>query len=85
MPIREWAELVEGTPVEIHASPDSAAPRGNAQATLEMYRAAASNYHSQGAHGFYFFNMHCRYEPKLVDVDLHVKYDFCGRDHTSDC
>lgn len=63
MPIGEWVEVAAGTPVEIHASPDSAAPRGNGQATVEMYRAAASNYYAMGAHGFYIFNLFCRGYP----------------------
>jgi hypothetical protein len=60
MPIDEWMELVKGTPVEVHPSPDSACPRGNNQATLEMYRAAASNYYAMGADGFYLFNLFCQ-------------------------
>jgi len=60
MPVEEWAALVEGSGVEIHPSPDSAAPRGNGQASLEMYRAAAANYYAMGAHGFYFFNLFCQ-------------------------
>jgi len=68
MPIREWRELVEGTGVEVHASPDSAAPRGDGQATLEMYRAAAANYYALGAHGIYLFNLFCRGYPLADDA-----------------
>ena len=68
MPIPEWMELVSGTSIEVHASPDSAAPRGDGQATVEMYRAAASNYYSMGADGFYLFNLFCRGYPLADDA-----------------
>ena len=68
MPISDWKALVAGAPVEVHASPDSAAPRGNGQATLEMYRAAASNYYAMGADGIYLFNLFCRGYPLADDA-----------------
>jgi uncharacterized lipoprotein YddW (UPF0748 family) len=74
MPIAEWAALVRETPVEIHPSPDSAAPRGDGQATLPMYRAAASNYYAMGAHGFYLFNLFCRGFP-LANEDYVLMRD----------
>ncbi len=60
MPVQEWIDLVKGSPVQVHPSPDSAAVTGNGQATLEMYRAAASNYYTMGAHGIYVFNLFCQ-------------------------
>lgn len=60
MPVDEWVCAAEGTGVEIHPSPDSAAPCGDGQASLEMYRAAAANCYAMGAHGFYIFNLFCR-------------------------
>jgi len=79
MPIAEWVELVRGTPVEIHPSPDSAAPRGNGQATLAMYRGAASNHYAMGAHGFYLFNLFCRGFP-LADEDYALMRDVSDPD-----
>jgi len=73
MPIREWVDLVAGTPVEVHASPDSAAPRGDGQATVEMYRAAASNGYAMGAHGFYLFNLFCRGYPLADDAYVIIR------------
>ena len=74
MPIREWVELAAGTGVEVHPSPDSAAIVGNGQASLEMYRAAASNYFAMGAHGFYVFNLFCQGYP-LEDEQYMVLRD----------
>jgi len=82
MPVDEWVDLVKGKPVEIHPSPDSAAPRGNGQATLEMYRAAASNYYAMGAHGFYFFNLFCRGYP-LDGTDYVIMRDASDPDALS--
>jgi len=70
MPMCEWMELAAGTPVEIHVSPDSASPRGDGNATLEMYRAAASNYFAMGVDGFYLFNLFCRGYPLEDDAYL---------------
>lgn len=63
MPVDEWVVFAAGTGVEVHPSPDSAAPRGNGQATPAMYRAAAINYYAMGAHGFYLFNLFCQGYP----------------------
>jgi len=60
LPVHEWLELVAGTGVEVHPSPDSASPFGDGQATVGMYRAAASNAYALGAHGFYVFNLFCQ-------------------------
>jgi len=68
MPIREWAELVDGTPIEVHPSTESACWCGNGQAPLEMYRAAAINQYNMGAHGFYVFNLFCRGYPLADDA-----------------
>jgi hypothetical protein len=68
IPVREWKTLVAGTGVELHASPDSAAPRGDGQATVEMYRAAASNYYAMGVDGVYVFNLFCRGYPLADDA-----------------
>ena len=71
MPIPEWMELVAGTPVEVHASPDTTVPEGNA--SLEMYRAAAANYYAMGADGIYFFNLAQRASPSR-----RTRISFCG-------
>ncbi len=57
MPVAEWIDLVRGSGVEVHPSPESCSWRGGGEATLEMYRAAASNYYAQGAHGVYLYNV----------------------------
>jgi len=51
LPVGQWLELTRGTGIEVHPSPDSAAPVGMGAATPEMYQAAASNYYAMGADG----------------------------------
>ncbi len=70
LPVDEWKSLVEGTSVEVHPSPESSSCRGDrqGQATLEMYRAAASNYYFMGADGIYFFNLFTRGYPLEDDA-----------------
>jgi len=66
LPLAEWVELARGSRVEIHPGVDNASHYG--QATLEMYRAAASNYYHMGTDGFYLFNLFCQGFP-LADRD----------------
>ena len=84
MPIDEWVDLAKDTDVEIHASPDSAAHWGNGQATLEMYRAAASNYYAMGADGFYVFNLFCQGFP-LENDQYRILRDVSSTDALSRC
>ena len=65
MPMGEWAKLVAGTGIEVHASPDTMTVRGNV--SLDMFRAIASNYWHMGADGIYFFNLFCRGFPLAED------------------
>ena len=73
MPMAPWLELVEGTPIEIHVSPDSATWVGTGQANLTMYRAAASNYYRMGVHGFYVFNLFCQGFPLEAEQYMILK------------
>jgi hypothetical protein len=72
LPIPEWKALVAGTDIQVHASPDTASPRGNI--TVEMFRGMASNYFQMGADGVYLFNLFCRGFP-LDDSSLTMLRD----------
>jgi hypothetical protein len=61
--LERWRELVEGTGVRLHVSPDPRRGRGMGAWTADIYRAAASNYYRQGAEGIYHFNFWVRQYP----------------------
>jgi hypothetical protein len=72
LPVAEWMELVKGSGIQVHCDPDSAAPRGDGVATLDMYRAVGSNYYNLGADGIYFFNFIIRGAPNIWPDDSYI-------------
>lgn len=67
MPIHDFVEAAKGTRCQVYASPESASTRGDRVATVEMYRAAMSNYYRMGQHGAYLFNFFTRHYPLTTE------------------
>ncbi len=62
-PLHKFLEAARGSGCAVFASPETRAHRADGKATLEMYRAAWTNYFALGQHGTYVFNFFTRHWP----------------------
>jgi len=78
-PLDKFLEAARGSACTVYASPETRAHRAEGKATLEMYRAAWTNYFALGQHGTYVFNFFTRHWP-LTPEDYGLLRDLTSPD-----